>query len=167
MNALPAREQLTVFVAGVADVPGLTLYGLSAIDGEELIQLPDGMWPHAGDATPLRLHGDGWQVRGWDLPILAWPSGQAFQEAIRATLGALIKSGGCVAWVGAEGVPFFDPPELLAPECMSGGVLAWLTDEGWFGCPLDPDQPWSSATDHEMALLCRHAGFLAASIPRT
>ena len=60
---------------------------------------------------------------------------------------------GCrVAWVGAEEIPFCDPPGLFDPACMTGGVLAWPID-GSFGCPLDPDQPLTAASDEEMLQL--------------
>lgn len=90
------------------------------------------------------------------------PRGEAFRDAVRATLAALITGGARVAWVGALGVPFYDPPGLLDPGCMSGGVLAWLTEDGWFGCPIDPDQPWAAASDLEMHELRRRANHLAA-----
>ena len=112
---------------------------------------------------PLRLHGEGWKVRGWDLPLLVWPTGDAFRDAVRATLAALVIGGARVAWVGALGVPFSDPPGLLDPRCMSGGVLAWLTGDGWFGCPIDPDQPWAAASDQDMLELRRLAGRLATT----
>lgn len=161
VDAIPAREQLTVFVPGGGDLPGLTFYGLSPLESTDALVFPSDSWPHALTARPLRLYGNGWQVRGWDLPILAWPASGAFREAVRSTLASLIRSGACVAWVGAEGVPFCDPPALLDPGCMSGGVLAWLTEPGWFGCPLDPDRPWASASDEVMADLRRFASELA------
>ena len=108
------------------------------------------------------MHGEGWQVRGWDVPLLVWPTGDAFRDAVRATLEALIAGGARVAWVSASGVPFYDPPGLLDPGYMSGGVLAWLTEDGWFGCPINPDQPWATASDEEMLELRRRAeGHLA------
>jgi hypothetical protein len=55
------------------------------------------------------LHGEGWQVRGQDPPL-----------------------------------------------------LAWRTEDGWFGCPIDPDRPWAAASDQEMLELRRHAGDLVA-----
>ncbi len=162
MDGVPARERLTVYVPEEGELPGLTFYGLAPLGGPGALPFPDGVWPYALDARPLRLHGEGWQVRGWDLPLLLWPRGDAFRDAVRATLAALISDGACVAWVGALGVVFCDPPGLLDPGCMEGGVLAWLTDDGWFGCPIDPDQPWAAASDQQMLELRRHAADLAA-----
>jgi hypothetical protein len=75
----------------------------------------------------------------------------------------LIDVGCRVAWVGAEGIPFCDPPGLFDPDCMTGGVLAWLTSDGWFGCPLDPDQPLEPAPDRQLLRLRRWAGRLATN----
>lgn len=158
---VPAREQLTVYVPEEGELPGLTFYGLAPLGGPAALPFPDGVWPYTPDASPLRLHGEGWQVRGCDFPLLVWPSSDAFREAVRATLTAPITDGACVGWVGAPSL-FCDPPGLLDPDCMSGGVLAWLTEDGWFGCPIDPDQPWVTASDQDMHELRRRAAHLAA-----
>ena len=158
---VPAREQLVVFVNDVGELPGLIFYGLSALHSGTQPKLPPGVWLDATDLKPLHFFGAHWQVVGWSLPIPVWPRGDAFRAAIRRTLQIFVDAGARVAWVGAEGVPFCDPPAMLDPECMSGGVLAWLCSDGWFGCPLDPDLPWAAASDEEMLALRKFAGSLA------
>jgi hypothetical protein len=44
---------------------------------------------------------------------------------------------------------------------MSGGVLGWMTDDGAFGCPLEPDLPLASVDDECPAMLRRHSAGLA------
>jgi hypothetical protein len=58
-------------------------------------------------------------------------------------------------------VPFCDAPQLFDADCMSGGVLAWMTDAGAFGCPLDPDLPLVPVGDECLAMLRRHSVGLA------
>ena len=87
--------------------------------------------------------------------------GERWQRAVRVTLQAMVDRGARVAWLGAEGVPFCDPPELFSPECMSGGVLGWITDSGEYSCELDPDRPIARAADDTLLKLRLHARGLA------
>jgi len=107
------------------------------------------------------LHGETWEVATWDVPIVIWPTGDGFVAATGTTLRAMIKSGCRVAWVGAEGLPFCDPPQLFDPTCMSRGVLAWMTDDGQFECPLDQDAPLSPVSDERPQALRIHSHGLA------
>lgn len=164
MTAPPAREVLTIFAGGSEEVPGLSFYGLTGdARTRDHPPFPQSRWPMAPVPEPTSLHGEGWRVLSWDLHVAAWPRGQAFREAVLETLQALIDVGCRVAWVGAEGIPFCDPPGLFDPDCMTGGVLAWLTSDGWFGCPLDPDQPLEPAPDRQLLRLRQWAGWLATN----
>lgn len=158
----PAREVLTIFLGGSEEVPGLSFYGL-ATDAVAVgaAQFPQSRWPMCPAPEPTLLQGEDWRVLGWDLHVAAWPTGERFRDAIRATLQELASVGCRVAWVGAEGIPFCDPPGLFDPDCMTGGVLAWLSREGAFECPLDPDQPLAAVSDEEMLQLRDLAGWLA------
>ena len=162
MESAPAKELLTIFLGGAEEVPGLSFYGLAGDDAGGLAPtFPRDRWPMSNEPESLSLHGEGWRVIEWDLHVAVWPVGDSFRAAVRATLQELINAGCRPGWVGAEGFPFCDPPGLLDPACMTGGVLAWLTSDGEFGCPLDPDRPLESASDEEMLRLRAWAGPLA------
>lgn len=156
-SAGPAKEVLTVMHRGSEELPGLIFYGLFLEEPDVgSISFPTDAWPESLEPDDLLVHGDGWRVSGWELPILSWPSGDVFRGAIRRTLSTLIIAGATVAWVGAEGIPFVDPPDIFDPGFMAGGVLAWLTDDDHFACPLDPDGPLTRATDDELSYLSAH-----------
>jgi hypothetical protein len=108
-------------------------------------------WPEAGclsadtwiggpTVDEFVLHGNAWEILACDVPILVWPTVDGMAAAVRVSLAALIEAGCAVAWVGAEGLPFCDPPQLFDPGCMSTGVLALMTAQGHFECALDPEQ---------------------------
>jgi len=155
-----ARDALTIFVAG-GEVPSLIAYGLSRSDELREMEFPADVWPTSPDHSDFVLRGDNWCVYGWEIPMARWPAGIDFKDAVRRTLEALI-SGGCrVAWIGAEGVPYCDPPDLFSPNWMSGGVLAAMTEDGVFTCPLDPDRVLAALSDDEMLRLRAFAEGLA------
>jgi hypothetical protein len=155
-----ARDALTVFVDGDEE-PGLIAYGLTAPEAWHEARFPADAWLASPEPDQFVLRGDNWRVYGWEVPIAIWPTRASFQAAVQRTLEALIRSGCRVAWVGAEGVPFCDPPQLFDPECMSGGVLAWMTDDGRFDCPLDPDRVLAPVSDDELLRLRAHGQGLA------
>jgi hypothetical protein len=155
-----ARDALTVVVGG-EEAPGLIAYGLTAPGGWRQGRFPADAWPAAPEADEIVLHGEGWRVYAWEVPVVRWPGGVSFTNAVRRTLEALTRGGCAVAWAGAEGLPFCDPPGLFDPACMSGGVLAWMTDDGQFACPLDPDRALSPVSDAELLKLRRYALGLA------
>lgn len=66
------------------------------------------------------LHGDGWSVALWDVPVAHWASVTDTFRDVRE----IIRRGCVVAWVGAEGFLFSDPPHLFDLAFMSGGVLS-------------------------------------------
>jgi hypothetical protein len=158
-----ARDSLTIFVDG-DEVPGLIVYGLALRDTWRSVGFPAEVWLAVPEVEEFRLHGDSWQVVMWEVPIIVWPSAREFAAAVRHTLGAMIDGGCRVAWIGAEGVPFCDPPQLFDHDCMSGGVLAWMTDDGGFECPIDPDRPLVPVSDHRLHALRVHAQGLADAL---
>lgn len=162
MTARLVRDALTVFVGGDEE-PGLIAYGLSEPEAWRDVDFPADAWLAQPEPEVFELHGDNWRVYAWEVPIVIWPTGSDFQIAVNRTLDALIRGGCRVAWIGAEGVPFCDPPGLFDPECMSGGVLAWMTDDGRFDCPLDPDRVLDPVSDDELLRLRAHAHGLADS----
>lgn len=137
MASLLVRDALTIFVGG-GEEPGLIAYGLTAPDEWRDADFPADARLAKPQPEAFDLRGDNWRVHGWEVPIAVWPTGLDFQTAVDRTLDALIRSGCRVAWVGAEGVPFCDPPGLFDPGCMSGGVLAWMTDDGGSIAHLTP-----------------------------
>lgn len=154
------RESLTVVVDG-EEVPGLIFYGLGGRDDMRPVRFPTEAWVARPDVDEFTLHGEAWRIAGWELPIVIWPNAARFTEAVHRTLTAIIDSGCRVAWVGAEGLPFCDPPELFDSACMSGGVLAWMTDDGAFVSSLDPDGPLEPVSDEQSLALRVHARGLA------
>lgn len=54
-------------------------------------------------------------------------------------------------------------PGLLDPGCMSESVLARLTEDGGFGCLIDPDRPWAAASNQEILEFRRRAGHVAGN----
>jgi hypothetical protein len=163
----PSREALTIFHGGREELPGLIFYGLLSAEHGGRPQFPTKAWSEAAEPEELHLHGEGWRIIGWELPVHVWPRGSAFESAVRATLAELVSTGARVAWVGAEGIPFVEPPALFDPGLMAGGVLAWMTDDGKFACPLDPDEPIPRISDETLQGLRRHAGQLASSLDRS
>jgi len=157
--SVPAREGLTVFFDG-EERPGVIFYALARPGTTNSVVFPIGLWPR-GEARPFRLGGESWEVHGWDLALGEWPRGIDWTRAVHDTLKSLVDAGAVVAWVGAEGCPFSDPPDLLSPEWMSGGVLAAITSAGEFICAIDPDLPVQALSDDELASLRRHARGLA------
>lgn len=155
-----ARDALTIFVAGDEE-PGLIAYGLTAPDAWRDAAFPADVWLADPEPGAFDLFGDRWRVHAWEVPIAIWPTGLHFQAAVNRTLDALIRGGCRVAWIGAEGVPFCDPPGLFDPECMAGGVLAWMTDDGRFDCPLDPDRVLAPVSNDELLKLRAHVRGLA------
>lgn len=162
MTAPLARDGLTIFVGGDEE-PGFIAYGLTAPDGWRDVAFPADAWLAQPEPETFDLRGDNWRVHGWEVPVIIWPTGLDFLTAVNHTLDALIRGGCRVAWVGAEGVPFCDPPGLFDPECMSGGVLAWMTDDGRFDCPLDPDRVLIPVSDDKLLELRLHSLGLADS----
>ena len=160
MTVRLVRDTLTVFIGG-DEVPGLIAYGLTAPETWEDVGFPGDAWAAQPRPEAVDLHGENWRVRGWEVPIEVWPTGLDFQTAVNRTLDALVRSGCRVAWIGAEGIPFCDPPGLFDPECMSGGVLAWMTDDGRFECPLDPDGEIAPVSDEELLRLRAYTRGLA------
>jgi hypothetical protein len=90
----------------------------------------------------------------WDVAIAVWPSGDAWTRSVQGTLKLLVDCGARVAWIGLEGF-FCDPPDLFEPALMSGSVLAAMTSDGCFCCPVDPDQPLATLTDKDLLQLRR------------
>ena len=157
---LPVREALKIFVDG-EETPGLIVYGLRQRDGPAAAGFPADVWIAPPEPSDFTLYGEAWEVLLWEVPIPIWPTPVEMQAALSATLGALIEAGSRVAWIGAEGLPFCDPPELLDPHCMSGGVLAWMTDTGVADCFIDPDASILPVGDDVLLALRMHAAGLA------
>jgi hypothetical protein len=75
-----------------------------------------------------------------------------WESTIKRTLDALLGSGCVLAWIGREG-HFCDPPYLLKPECMSEGLFAAASQDGFFECPLKLDEELSWISDETMVAL--------------
>jgi len=159
LNAL-ARDALTVFVGG-DEHPGVIAYGLAPRGGRRSRETPVASWHgYAAALDEYVLAGDAWEIVAWEFALSSWPTGDDWLTAVNDTLRAHVEAASRVAWIGAEGVPFCDPPELFDPHCMAGGVLAWMTDVA-FECPLDPDKPLAPVDDSTLMRLREYAAGLA------
>jgi hypothetical protein len=156
---IPAREVLTVFIDG-EERSGIALYALLPSGSGSALALPDLQWP-TSDTHEFCLHGEAWEVVGWDVALDVWPQGAQWTDFIRQALDGLVRRGAVVAWVGAEGFVVADPPDLFSPDAMTGSVLAAMTARGIFLCPTESDLPVSPLEDDELLLLRQHARGLA------
>jgi hypothetical protein len=147
----PAREQLEIVWRG-EQVPGVTFYGLFPRSAGATSLFPEALWPAGVEVGSSILHNERWEVVVWDVAVAAWPSGEAWTRSVRGTLEALVDGGARVAWIGLEGF-FCDPPDLFEPALMSEGVLAAMTADRDFRCPVDPDRPLASLTDEDLPRL--------------
>lgn len=158
----PAREALTVFVGG-EEMPGVIVYGIRRV-GLSPMEFPSREWSLSHEPRTSRLYGETWEVLGWDLAIDAWPASEDWRGVVKRTLSVLVSAGCAVAWLGAEGCPYSDPPDLFSPAWMDGGVLAALTSQGDFLCPVDPNEPLRYLSPENLELLrARAAGLADAS----
>lgn len=160
MTSPRARDALVVVVDG-EEVPGITIYGLARRGHRRTAVFPSQAWIGEPSVDEFVLRGDTWEITCWELPIVVWPTRDELMDAVRVSLAALIEADCSVASLGAEGLPFCDPPALFDPRCMSGGVLASMTARGQFECALHPDGPLSPVSDEQLSILRRHAKGLA------
>lgn len=159
MNAT-AQECLSVFDQG-EEVDGFILYAL--VDPKvQPPASPDFPVDLDWTARGFKLHGNGWAVYGWDVVVHAWPSPDRFDEAASSLLSSLVDQGSSVAWIGTEGAPFADPPNLFSPSWMSGGVLRATTSDGQAFGRLRLDEPPSPVADADLDALRTHASGLAS-----
>ncbi len=145
---------------GREELPGIVLYGLTEPDGWYPQPFPYAAWPPEAEYEESYLYGEHWLVVIWDVRLPQWPSAQGWHTALRYTLQRLLNGGCVVSWLG-DGFLFNDPPELLLPGHMSGGVLATLTPTGEYTCHFNSDTPVVEISDEEMLAFRRHTRGLA------
>jgi hypothetical protein len=153
-----ARTNLTIFMEG-QESPGVIVYGLGA-PGSIKVEPSAYEWAARRTTSVGQLSGHNWQVVLWEVRLVPWPNGSAWDEVLERTLDSMLDAGATIAWVGAEGIPFADPPDLFTPEHMHGGVLVWRSTDGGGG-QLDPDRPLSPVPDEELNQLRAEARGLA------
>lgn len=153
-----ARMNLTIFADG-QESPGVIIYGLGA-PGSIKVEPSAYEWTARRTTSVGQLSGPNWQVVLWEVRLAPWPHESEWDEVLERTLDSMLDAGATVAWVGAEGMPFADPPDLFAPEYMHGGVLVWRTADGGGG-QLDPDRPLCPVPDEELKKLRAEARGLA------
>ncbi|MGW2092864.1 hypothetical protein [Promicromonospora sukumoe] len=120
----------SVFIDG-DEMLGLILYGLWAgasppINASDLPELD----PLGTSVRPFQLVGEGWSIRGLDVGFAAETSYRAAVEGWDGLLDTFLDRGASLAWLGSEGLPFADPPDLFTTEWMEDGVLAARSAEG-------------------------------------
>lgn len=104
--------RIDCFVDG-EEKPGLIAYGLAGPGAWRDVVFPADAWFAQSEPEVFDLYGESWRVHVWEVPLATWPTGIGFQGAVSRTLDALIRCGSAVAWIGAEGIPFCDPPGAL------------------------------------------------------
>lgn len=120
----------SVFVDG-EERTGYILYGLWSEAAAPCEQLDArALRVGAAIARPFRLVGDGWNVLGVDCAFVSDLDYREALDRLEGQMDAIIAAGARVAWMGSEGLPFADPPDLFTVEWMEGGVLAGRTREG-------------------------------------
>lgn len=117
-------------------------------------------WPMSVVPGSFRLGGSGWEVFAWEIAIETWPELSDWIVSARATLEALVDAGAPVAWMAPEGF-FCDPPDLFAPDCMSGAVIASLVADGSFLCPIDAEGRLVGISDADLLVLRQSSPGLA------
>lgn len=157
---LPARETLVVFRDG-DEVPGITVYGLMPPGGWTGGDFPYSSWPPGTETEESHIFGKDWEVILWDVALPAWPRGDAWRQAVHDTLAHVVSGGCLVSWLGAEGLPFSDPPDLFCQDQMSDAVLAAMTSAGDYECAADPDKPLAALPPSSLTRLRGHSRGLA------
>lgn len=139
------------------------------IDGEERTgYILYGLWPEASApseqldaqalgvgaamARPFRLVGDGWNILGVDCAFASDAEYRDALDRIESQLDAIIAAGARVAWLGSEGLPFADPPDLFTLDWMEGGVLAARTRESDLMSGIEADG-FTPLSEHQMRIL--------------
>jgi hypothetical protein len=149
MSEVEARQALRVFVDG-EEVPGFIVYGLAPL-GHLATHVELRFPPGLQQVGHYRLTGQRWEVQLCEVHVSTWPVSAAWAEALRASLGQMRTQGAVLAWIGAEGLPYADPPDLFSAEFMHGGVLVWTGPGGATGGSLELDGPLQPVGDEELA----------------
>jgi hypothetical protein len=105
----------------------------------------------AGTAHAFRLFGDGWTVLGWDLGFEDADEYRTALTQVETLLDHALGAGACVAWMGYEGLPFADPPDLFTVEWMEGGVIAAKTAGGELLSGVDATGPLRPLSPGQLA----------------
>ncbi|MFE6506297.1 hypothetical protein ACFVDI_01795 [Nocardioides sp. NPDC057767] len=139
------------------------------VDGEERTgYILYGLWPEASApseqldeqvlgvgaevARPFRLFGEGWNILGIDCAFADDLQYRQALDRIEGQLDAIIAAGARVAWMGSEGLPFADPPDLFTQEWMEDGVLVGKTRESDLMSGIAPEG-FMPLADHQMRVL--------------
>jgi len=147
MKAQRTRDLLKIFWHG-DEVTGLTVYAYAMDISTAQPVFPLEFWADGTQTKASKLQGDGWLVWVWDVRVEKWPD--HWINTLRSTLARLIDLGASVAWCGLEGC-FADPPDLLSPKAMAGGIYAASSHSTGFICHTNLDGQFQTITDGEMA----------------
>lgn len=144
------------------EVPGFLVYGLGPrhrFPEDARLDLAPGL----GEGEFYLQTGQQWEVLIRGVSIDLWPSPDAWTTAIERCLRQMLNLGAVVAWIGAEGLPFADTPDLFDEGQMAGGVLAWASADGGRGGEVSLDRPLMSVRSEEFARLRDASAGLAES----
>lgn len=116
------------------------------VNGEEKLGfILYGIWPKSLSAQPpavpvvevpgaefrtFVLYGDSWYIIGIELGFDDGAQYRSAVDGVETLLRTVLANGAQVSWIGSEGLPFADPPDLFTAEEMEGGVLAARTVDG-------------------------------------
>ena len=154
MNDAVTRDVLQILCNG-NEVPGLTVYAYRRRQMGAQPAFPLELWPAETGVKPSKLSGEEWLVWVWDVKVERWPD--QWMEVVRSSLSRLAEMGGLVVWCGLEGY-FADPPDLLSPSAMEGGVYAAFSETTGFICHVDIDSRFQPISNDEMLALRTQIG---------
>jgi hypothetical protein len=160
----PAGNYMAILVKsedglGHEQSPGFIVYGLGSPGG--IVRDPPENVLDDRPVTTFRLIGENWEVIMWEYPFKKEPAHKVWQNTVSRLLESMICAGARVAWIGAEIMPYSDPPTLFDPDYMEGGVPVWMTSDGGKGGSLDLDKPFVPASTAQLLALRSYAAGLA------
>lgn len=161
MGFLMDWHDLRIVVDG-DEVSGFLVYGLGPrhrFAEDARLDLAPGL----GEGELSLLIGERWEVLIRGVSIDIWPSPDAWTTAIERCLRGMLNLGAVVAWIGAEGLPFVDPPDLFDEGQMAGGVLAWASADGGRGGDVPLDRTLKPVDNDEFVRLRDASAGLAES----
>jgi len=126
------ENSLGIFWNG-EEVSGITIYGYFEGKNDLLSFFDESIWNHEIQLKSNTIRGDNWVVGILDIKVNKWPNTSAWPKVIQKSLMEYTNKGAVVSWAAFEGF-FAEPPRLLDPKYMSGGVWAIYSNIDGFYC---------------------------------
>jgi len=126
------EDSLGIFWNG-EEVIGITIYGYFEGTNDLLLTFDESIWNHGIQLKSNTIRRDNWIVGVWDIKVNKWPNTTAWPKVIQESLKEFTNKGAVLSWAAFEGF-FVEPPRLLDPRYMSGGVWAIYSNADGFYC---------------------------------